>query len=78
VARFPEVVEDAAAAHETQGVTTYAAQLAHEFAAFYRDAKVIDLEAPDRSRRRLALVSATRITLARALGLLGISAPDAM
>ncbi len=33
---------------------------------------------PERSRRRLALVEATRITLANALGLLGISAPDAM
>jgi arginyl-tRNA synthetase len=71
-------VEDAAAAQETQGVTTYATELATAFHAYYRDARVIDTEAPDRSAGRLALVDATRITLANALGLLGISAPEAM
>ena len=78
VARYPEVVEDAAAAQETQGVTTYATELATAFHAFYRDAKVVDLAEPVRSAGRLALVDATRITLAGALGLLGISAPDSM
>ncbi len=78
VVRYPEVVEDAAAAQETQGVTTYAAELATAFHAFYRDAKVLDPAEPARSAARLALVDATRITLASALGLLGISAPDEM
>jgi arginyl-tRNA synthetase len=78
VARFPEVVEDAAASQETQGITTYATELATAFHAYYRDARVIDAGAPARSGRRLALVDATRITLASALGLLGISAPEAM
>ena len=77
-ARFPEVVEDAAAAEETQGITAYATELATAFHAFYRDAKVVDLAAPERSADRLALVEATRITLANALGLLGISAPEQM
>ena len=78
VARFPEIVEDAAAAQETQGVTTYTTELATAFHAYYRDARVVDPTEPDRSARRLALVDATRITLAGALGLLGISAPEAM
>ncbi|HYK94670.1 MAG TPA: arginine--tRNA ligase [Candidatus Dormibacteraeota bacterium] len=78
VARLPEVVEDAAAAQETQGVTTYATELATAFHAFYRDARVVDLDEPARSASRLALVDATRISLANALGLLGISAPEAM
>ena len=78
VARFPEVVEDAAAAQETQGVTTYATELATAFHAFYRDARVVDPDEPERSAKRLALVDATRISLANALGLLGISAPEAM
>ena len=78
VARLPEVIEDAAAAQETQGVTTYATELATAFHAFYRDARVVDVEAPELSARRLALVDATRISLANALGLLGISAPDSM
>jgi arginyl-tRNA synthetase len=78
VARFPEVVEDAAAAQETQGITTYATELATAFHAFYRDARVVDTDEPERSAKRLALVDATRISLANALALLGISAPEAM
>ena len=78
VARLPEVVEDAATAQETQGITTYATELATAFHAFYRDARVVDTEAPERSAKRLALVDATRISLANALALLGISAPEAM
>jgi arginyl-tRNA synthetase len=78
VARFPEVVEDAAAAQETQGITTYATELATAFHAFYRDARVVDPDEPERSAKRLALVDATRISLANALGLLGVSAPEAM
>ncbi len=78
LARFPEVVEDAAAAEETQGVTAFATDLATQFHAFYRDARVVDPGEPERSRSRLALVRATQLTLAGALGLLGISAPEAM
>jgi arginyl-tRNA synthetase len=78
VARFPEVVEDAVVAEETHGVTAYATELATTFHAFYRDARVIEPDAPGRSRQRLALAEATRITLANALGLLGISAPESM
>ncbi len=78
LARYPEVVEDAAAAEETQGVTTFATELATQFHAFYRDARVVDTDQPERSRSRLALVRATQLTLAAALALLGISAPEAM
>ncbi|HSW41351.1 MAG TPA: arginine--tRNA ligase, partial [Patescibacteria group bacterium] len=78
LARFPEVVEDAAADEETQGVTAFATELATQFHAFYRDARVVDPSEPERSRSRLALVSATQLTLASALGLLGISAPESM
>ena len=78
VVRFPEVVEDAVAAQETQGITAYATELATTFHAFYRDARVVDVDEPARSAARLALASAARITLANALRLLGISAPEAM
>jgi arginyl-tRNA synthetase len=78
VVRLPEVVEDAVVAEETQGITAYATELATQFHAFYRDARVIDEAAPERSRRRLALALATKTTLARALDLLGISAPESM
>jgi arginyl-tRNA synthetase len=76
--RFPEVIEDAVAAEETHGITAYATELATTFHAFYRDARVVDAAAPERSAARLALAGATRVTLANALGLLGISAPESM
>jgi arginyl-tRNA synthetase len=78
VARLPEVVEDAVIAEETHGVTAYATELATQFHAFYRDAKVVDPTEPERSAKRLALASATKTTLANALALLGISAPESM
>jgi arginyl-tRNA synthetase len=71
-------VEDAVWAEETHGVTAYATELATTFHAFYRDARVVDPEDPATSAARLALARATQITLARTLGLLGISAPESM
>jgi arginyl-tRNA synthetase len=78
IVRLPEVVEDAVLAEETQGVTAYATEVATAFHAFYRDARVVDTEAPERSAARLALARATQVTLANTLGLLGISAPESM
>ncbi len=75
---FPEVVEDAVSGEETQGITAYATELATTFHAFYRDARVVDPDEPARSAARLALARATQVTLANALALLGISAPDSM
>ena len=78
IVRLPEVVEDAVAVEETQGITAYATELATAFHAFYRDARVVDADAPDRSAARLALARAAQVTLANTLGLLGISAPESM
>ena len=78
IVRLPEVVEDAVVGEETQGITAYATELATAFHAFYRDARVVDPDEPERSAARLALARATQITLASTLGLLGISAPESM
>ncbi len=78
IVRFPEVVEDAVAAEETHGITAYATELATTFHGFYRDARVVDPDEPARSAARLALADAARITLANALAMLGISAPESM
>jgi arginyl-tRNA synthetase len=59
-------------------VTAYATELATTFHAFYRDARVVDPDAPQRSQARLALARAAQVTLANALALLGISAPESM
>jgi arginyl-tRNA synthetase len=76
--RLPDIVRDAAEERETQSITTFATELATAFHAFYRDRRVVDAADPATSAYRLALVDATRVTLAAALGLLGISAPDSM
>jgi arginyl-tRNA synthetase len=78
VVRLPEVVEDAVEAEETHGITAYATELATAFHSFYRDARVVDDGDPERSASRLALARAAQLTLARTLGLLGISAPESM
>ena len=75
---LPDIVRDAADARETQSITTFASELATRFHAFYRDRRVVDKAEPETSALRLAVVDATRITLASALGLLGISAPESM
>jgi len=78
VLRLPEVVEDAAAAEETQGTTAYATELATALHAYYRDRRVVDPDDPGTSAARLALMDAARVSLASTLGLLGISAPESM
>ncbi|MFN2114259.1 MAG: arginine--tRNA ligase [Anaerolineae bacterium] len=59
-------------------LTTYARDLASDFHAFYRDCRVLDEGEPELSRARLRLVEASRIGLARALDLVGVSAPEEM
>jgi arginyl-tRNA synthetase len=75
---LPDVVREAGGSRETQGITAYATRLATTFHAFYRDRRVIDSADPATSASRLALIDATRTTLAAALDLLGISAPESM
>ncbi|MFN8517971.1 MAG: arginine--tRNA ligase [Chloroflexota bacterium] len=78
VLRLPEVVEDAAAAEATHGVTAYATELATVFHGYYRDRRVVDPAEPAVSAGRLALVDAARLALRNTLGLLGISTPEQM
>ena len=75
---FPEVVTEGAAQLAPHYLTFYAQELAATFHAFYRDCRVADPEAPALSKARLALARAARLTLARALELLGVSAPERM
>ena len=59
-------------------ITNYIFDLASTFHSFYNADKVLDQEQPERSKARLALVQATKITLANALKLIGVSAPEKM
>ncbi|WP_232703069.1 arginine--tRNA ligase [Halobacterium wangiae] len=79
VARFPVVVESAADELEPHQVATYARDFVDTFNAFYRSCPVLADDVDDDLRdARLALVEASRNTLANALSVLGIEAPASM
>ncbi|HUG56040.1 MAG TPA: arginine--tRNA ligase [Candidatus Limnocylindrales bacterium] len=75
--RFPELLEDIREHRGVHLLTGYALELAGLFHAFYRDHRVVG-EDLARSKARLRLVEAVRVTLRQTLGLLGIGAPDSM
>ena len=77
LAEFPEVVAMAARQRAPHKLTTYAEDLAAAFHGFYTHCQVV-VDDPHLRGARLALADASRIVLARALGLLGVSAPQRM
>jgi arginyl-tRNA synthetase len=77
IARFPAVVERAADELAPHVVATYTRTFAEAFNAFYRECPVLSADEEVRDAR-LALVAAARRTVANALGLLGVAAPESM
>ncbi len=75
---FPEEVRASAARRAPHRVCAYSTAVAADFHAFYRDCQVVGAEGEGVEGSRLALCLATRRTIAAALGLLGISAPERM
>ena len=74
---LPETLEEVVEELAPHRLPHYAQELAQSFHVFYTQCRVLtDDEAL--SRARLLLLEATRITLARTLGLMGISAPERM
>ncbi len=67
-------------AHSYQAhlLTYYALELAQQFHAFYAAQRVLDVDYPEQSRRRLALISLVREQLGVCFDLLGISSPEQM
>ena len=59
-------------------MATYIQELAAAFHSFYNAEKVLDPENRELSEARLALITATRMTIANALKLIGVSAPEKM
>jgi arginyl-tRNA synthetase len=77
LALYPEVVEAAALAYEPHRIPAYLQNLAGELHSYYNKHRIISMDRP-LTQARLALVSAIRIVLANALGLLGVAAPERM
>ncbi|WP_284012046.1 arginine--tRNA ligase [Halobaculum litoreum] len=78
IARFPAVVEEAADDLEPHRVATYTREFAETFNAFYRECPVLTADDDTTREARLALVAAARNTVANALDVLGVDAPESM
>ncbi|ELY51416.1 arginine--tRNA ligase [Natronorubrum bangense] len=79
IARFPAVVDEAADDLEPHQVATFTREFADRFNAFYRECPVLaDDVDPDVREARLALVAASKHTVANALSILGVEPPRSM
>ncbi|MGH8547370.1 MAG: arginine--tRNA ligase [Methylococcales bacterium] len=77
LSRFPEVIENAAQKYEPHLVIQYLRDLAHEFHQ-YNNAHKFLVDQGELRNARLNLIAAVRQVIANGLGLMGISAPEAM
>jgi arginyl-tRNA synthetase len=78
ISRFPQLVQQAANEYRPLLIASYAYDLANYFHSFYHAAPVLQAESEAIRQARLRIVAATRQTLANALRLLAIRAPEVM
>jgi arginyl-tRNA synthetase len=78
ICELPDEVAEAASRRAPHRLCAYGMALAADFHAFYRDCQVVGAEGPGVEEARLGLCLLTKRTIARTLGLLGISAPERM
>ncbi len=77
ISRYPEVVESAALAREPHQIAHYLRDLSNDFHVYYNTHSFL-VETAALRNARLTLIAATRQALKNGLGLLGVSAPEAM
>lgn len=77
LARFPEVVENAALNYEPHQIPHYLRELANSFHTYYNAHKFI-VDDENLRNARMWLISAVRQVLHNGLTLIGVSAPEAM
>ena len=75
---FDLQVKDAANNLSPKVIARYCHDLAVQFNSFYEHVKVLGLDDDNLEMARLCLVNSFKITIEKALHLLGISAPDRM
>ena len=78
VGAFPQVVADAAKHRTPHRIANYIQELAAAFHSFYGAEKVINADNKELTEARLALITSVKTTLANALRLIGVSAPEKM
>jgi arginyl-tRNA synthetase len=75
---LPDEVVEAAERRAPHRLCAYGMEAARDFHAFYRDCQVLGADGKGVEEARLGLCLLTKRTIARTLGLLGISAPQRM
>ena len=75
--RWPDVVRESAEALEPHRLAFFTDELAAAIHRFYKNCRVVTDDVP-LTAARLLLSRAARVTIANALGLMGVSAPDRM
>jgi arginyl-tRNA synthetase len=75
---LPDVIREAAERRAPHRVCAYTQAIAADFHGFYRDCQVVGADGEGVEEARLQLSAVTKRTIAAALGLLGISAPERM
>jgi arginyl-tRNA synthetase len=75
---WPQETVEAAQRRAVHRIAAYALELAQAFSAFYRDCHVVGAQPEELESFRIALSVATQRTIAQALDLLGVSAPQEM
>jgi arginyl-tRNA synthetase len=77
ISRFPEVVEQGAAQRAPHALVHYLRELANDFHTYYNAHQFL-VDEPELRDARLALIQGLRQVVRNGLGLLGVSAPEAM
>ena len=77
ISDFPTVINNACTKLEPQSISIYLNEIASDFHKFYNECKVISNDS-EKTKSRLALISATKVVLKNGLSILGISAPKKM
>lgn len=78
ITRFPALVQQSASEYRPMIIAAYVYDLANTFHSFYHAVPVLQADDKSVSFARLRLVAAAKQTIANALALLGITAPEVM
>ncbi len=77
LAKFPEIIEEAAKSYNPQMIIRYAMDLAKEFHNFYEKERIVT-DNKELTSARLALINAVLIIFKNTFSILGISLPEKM
>ena len=77
IGSYEEEIAYAAKERMPHKIAHYVYELASLFHTFYNQCRIVGVES-DLQQARISLISATKVTLIHALGILGVTAPERM